>query len=197
MSDMSVVLSTSLKSDRVRPMRGAPFKAVVTLVAALVLSSSCIFRPSTYQGVIGSRSGRVFLTRERFYHVGLLPDGWQRMRVRARTVSFYHPGYRSSISTDAICGRGASDRSLVALSGEMASAVEGRTLLSETTLQLAGRGALRQRLRGSQDGVPVLVDLVVLRKDGCVFDFYAVMPPEPDAEAVRDFEAFFGGFRYP
>ena len=63
-------------------------------------------------------------------------------------------------------------------------------------MELSGRGALRQTVEGSLDGVPVVLDLVVVRKDGCVFDFYSVSPPGADPRVATDFEAFFGEFSY-
>ena len=176
-------------------MRGRILLALAALAAG-VLAAGCVFGPTTYKGVIGYRDGRVFLRHDSTYGVGSLPEGWQRMGTRARTVSFYNASLRSSISTDAFCGRGIGDRKIDALGGEVASALENRVILSETPFELDGRGALRQRVRGSLDGVEVLVDLVVVRKGGCVFDFYAVTPPEGVAQTAADFESFFGAFRY-
>lgn len=176
-------------------MRGRLFIAAFVLFA-MASSAGCVFGPSKYKGVIGYRHGQVFIRHDRIYRVGELPGGWERMSTRARTISFYNAAFRSSISTDAICGRGASDRRLDALGGEIASALEDRLLVSETPFELDGRGALRQRVRGSEDGVPVVLDLVVVRKDGCVFDFYAVTPPDADPQVARDFEDFFQAFHY-
>lgn len=146
------------------------------------------------RGVIGYRHGRVFVTREHTYRVGRLPAGWERMRAPARTISFYNRTSRSSISTDAMCGRDVSDRKLDVLAGGMLSALENRVIRDESRFDLDGRGALRQRMRGSLDGVPVDVDFVVVRKNGCVFDFYAVSPVGTDAQVEEDFEIFFRAF---
>ncbi|HPQ82009.1 MAG TPA: hypothetical protein PLZ86_09890 [bacterium] len=173
----------------------------VVLVISLCLAAGhfaagCVFGPSSYQGVIGYREGRVFIRRDNTYRVGVLPEGWQRMQTKARAISFYNPTYKSSISTDAYCGSGDSNRRLDALGGDIASALENRTLIEEKSFMLDGRGALRQRIGGFQDGVEVEVDLVVVRKDGCVFDFYSVSPPGPPEGLTSDFEAFFTAFEY-
>ena len=168
----------------------------LSALVAFSCASGCVFGPGTHKGVVGYRNGRVFVRHDKAYRVGLLPEGWERMKSSGRTVSFYNPNYRSSISTDAFCGRGASDRKLDALGGEIASALEKRTLVSERPMELSGRGALRQTVEGSLDGVPVVLDLVVVRKDGCVFDFYSVSPPGADPRVAADFEAFFGEFSY-
>lgn len=173
-------------------------KSLLVLAAFFTVASSagCLFGPSNYKGVIGYRHGQVFLRHDRIYRVGELPAGWERMSTRARTISFYNAAYRSSISTDALCGQGVSNRRLDVLGGEIASALENRTLVSEVPFDLDGRGALRQRVTGTEDGVPVVLDLVVVRKNGCVFDFYAVMSPDAELGVVQDFEPFFQAFHY-
>lgn len=165
-------------------------------LAAGVLAAGCVFGPTTYKGVIGYRDGRVFVRHDSTYSVGILPEGWEQMKTRVRAISFYNAQFKSSISTDAFCGRGVGDRRIDALGGEVASALENRTIVSESPFELDGRGALRQRVKGSLDGVPVLLDLVVVRKDACVFDFYAVTPPAGDPQVAADFEGFYGAFHY-
>lgn len=166
------------------------------LAAALIFTSGCIFKPSRYQGVISYRNGRVFIKHDKFYRVGVLPAGWERMATRARAISFYNPSYESSISTDATCASGAGNRKLESLGNELLSAIEGSVSISEKPFEMDGRGALRRKISGKMDGVPVMVDLVVVRKNGCVFDLYAVMPPAADPSVQTDFEEFFGGFHY-
>lgn len=166
-------------------------------VAVALFVAGCVFGPAKFKGVIGYRpDGRVFLPDRTFYKVGVLPPNWMPMKTRARTISFYNPEYKSSISTDAFCGRSVGSQRIGSLGGEMVSALEGRTKISETKLELDGRGGVRQKVRGSLDGVDVLLDLVVVRKDECVFDFYAVTPPNPGEAVVSDFESFFSAFHY-
>lgn len=174
--------------------------AVVCL--ALTLSTGCIFKQQPFKGVVGYDRGKVYLTPNRyygpgiFYRVGRLPEGWVPIRTGARTITFYNDVYRSSISTDAWCGRSIGDRSLVSLTGDIVTALEHRSFSEEKNFMLDGRGALRQMVMGKVDGVPTTVDFVVVRKGGCVFDFYLVASGEPPVEATEDFEAFFGGFRF-
>lgn len=176
-------------------MRGKSLLAL-SIVTALLLAAGCILGPSKFRGVMSYRHGRVYIKHDRFYRVGLLPEGWERMKVRSRTISFYNPAFKSSISTDAYCGGGVSDKRLEVLGGEIVSALQDRYVVSETNFDLDGRGALRQVAHGTLDGVPVVVDLVVVRKNECVFDLYAVTPPDVDPEARQAFEEFFGGFHY-
>lgn len=176
-------------------MRGRTVKILALLFLASL--TGCLLGPPKPHGIIGYRpDGRVFLSRDRFYHVGILQGGWRRISTKARTITFYNPEFESSISTDAFCGRDVANRRLDSLGGEIMSAMEDRKLKSETSFDLDGRGAQRQLEEGKMDGVPVVVDLVIVRKNGCLFDLYAVMPPNADPQVAQDFEVFFGGFHY-
>jgi hypothetical protein len=169
--------------------------AILLLVLA-ACSSGCLFKKQPYKGVMSYRDGKVFLRKGDYYTVGMLPEGWERLATHAKTISFYDKGSRSSISTDAICDRSESNRSLSSLAGGMAGAVEDRKVVQEQEFMLDGRGALSRRVEGTLDGVPTVVDLVVTRKNECVFDFYLVAPKGADGAARADFDAFYRAFHY-
>lgn len=128
--------------------------------------------------------------------MGQLPDGWVRMKVSRRAISFYNESYKASISTDAFCGRSFSDRPLDALAGELSAVLAERETKWTEEMMLDGRGALRVFVEGKMDGVPVNMDIVVVKKDECNFDFVAVRPPNASQDVTFDFEGFFKAFQY-
>ena len=69
-----------------------------------------------------------------------------------------------------------------------------RQELSQQLVPLDGREALRSRHTAKLDGVPVELELVVLKKDGCVFDFTYVAPPGQAEARMPDFDALLAGF---
>jgi len=182
-------------------MRGTA-KTALVLVLSCALVTACAFKKQPFKGVVGYDDGKVYLTPDRYYErgrtysVGQLPDGWERLTTRARTISFYNQAYMSSISTDAWCGRSVKDRTLDSLTGDVVTALEDRTFSEERDFMLDGRGAIRQHFIGTYQGVATAVDLVTVRKGSCVFDFYLVSQGGAPIEATEDFEAFFGGFQY-
>lgn len=177
-------------------MRMRVFAASAIFVFILSVAG-CLFGPSKFKGVMSYRNGRVYLKKDSFYRVGDLPDGWRLMKTRVRTVSFYNGELGASISTDAFCGSSVEGRRIDSLSGELISALEKREVLGEKEFELDGRGAVRQLVRGEMDGMPVLLDLVVVRKNGCVFDFYSITPgASADSKLGMAFDAFFKSFHY-
>lgn len=174
-------------------------RGILTVLAIVVLltSASCLFKQTELVGVMSYRNGKVFLKKDNFYSVGKLPSGWHRMKTRAKAISFYNPGLRSSITTDAFCGAKVENSALGALGGDMISALDQRKVTSEQDIQLDGRQATRRFVTGTLDGVDVLVDYVVVRKDGCIFDFYAVISDVAEKDEVSAvFEDFYKGFEY-
>jgi len=177
-------------------------KAALTLVVICAILSGCVFKKQPFKGVTGYQDGRVYLTPDRYYaegvyySVGVLPDDWSRLATRARAISFYNDAYLSSISTDAWCGRSIKDRTLDSLTGDMVDALQDRRFSEEKDLMLDGRGAIRQVISGTYQGVPTAMDLVTVRKGDCVFDFYLISRGSAPVEATEDFESFFMGFNY-
>lgn len=176
-------------------MRGIRFVTLLLLVA-ISATCGCIFKPQPFKGVISYKDGKVFIRNKKYYTVGLLPDGWENFNTRARTISFYNKQYKASISTDAYCGKSVGDRALDSLSGGIITALEGRNVVEEGHFTLDDRGALRQKITGTVDGVATDVDIVIVRKDECVFDFYSVSQPGSADGVKADFETFFKGFHY-
>ena len=173
---------------------------IVSLILAVLVttSSSCVFGPTNLRGIMSYRHGRVYLKRNDYYKVGILPNGWKRAKTHVRTITFYNAELKSSISTDAFCGRMMEDGTLSVLGSDMISDLEHKNIISKKNIKLDRRGAIRRVVSGSLDGVDVSVDLVSTRKNGCVFDFYSVAPLNgADLSSVASaFKTFFMGFHY-
>ena len=58
-----------------------------------------------------------------------------------------------------------------------------------------GREALESRVEAKLDGVPVDLVLVVMKKDGCIYDFTYVSPPGRVDERKRDFDQLVKNFK--
>lgn len=171
---------------------------IFPLLFTILLTSmpGCAFKSSRYIGVMSYRHQTVYLQNKKHYRVGPLPEGWRQIEARARAITFYNDAYRSSITTDAFCQKSFADSPLDTLAGELTSVLSDRTNISAKEMMLDGRGALRVLETGKMDGVPILMDVVVSKKDACNFDFVAVMPPDVSDDVERDFETFFNGFHY-
>lgn len=168
----------------------------MALFGGLWANSNCVFGPNRYYAVMGHRGNRVFIRHNRWYYVGKLPEGWKNLRTGVKAASWYNPEYRSTLSTDVFCETSVGDQPIDAVAGEVAGALEDRKVTDRKEFMLDERGALREKVTGSVDGVSVVMDVVVIKKNNCAFNMVAIMPPEEVPSVTPVFEEFYGGFHY-
>lgn len=161
--------------------------AVVTAAIGLLLSACAA--PTLQNGV--------FRSEHTAFRVGPIPDHWEPLPKVAddpelASVAFRNPSNKSTIGVAARCYRDGDDVPLRALTQHLYIGFTDRQTMTEREFILDGRAALRTEMVASLDGVPQHLVFVVLKKDGCVYDFWRVASYDaPDL----DFDAFVSGFR--
>lgn len=98
------------------------------------------------------------------------------------------------ISINATCSDH-EDPQLQVLTNHLLIGFTEREWIEQTKFQLDGREALRSRVKAKLDGVPTMLDLVVLKKNGCVHDFSYVSPLGQEAQHQAEFDALVAGFQ--
>jgi hypothetical protein len=126
------------------------------------------------------------------YRVGRLSASWQPVEASGNDLAFYRPGM-GTIAVNSTC-REYEDVPLSALVNHLLFDTTRRNVLLEETVTLTGRGAEHVLADLELDGVPIQVELFVLRKDGCVFDLSHIRSRAAGASARREFLAFVQGF---
>jgi hypothetical protein len=119
--------------------------------------------------------------------------GWKAAPAREGGVAYHHAKAGGTIAANRTC-EDVEDVPLDVLTNHLLIGVEERKEASRRPLTVAGRGALRTRLDGKIDGVPVGLDLVVLKKDGCVYDLMLVGSPQRVEALAPEFERFVARF---
>lgn len=159
------------------------------LVLALVAccASACGAPKSTFDGNV-YRNGRIA------FRLPEAPAGWRRVTMDDAALAFRDDAHSASVLLNARC-LSADDRTpLVALTNHLLIGATEREYVSQGAEPFDGREALHTKLKAKWDGVPMLIDVFVLSKDGCVYDF--VYFGAQDAEAgTAAFEGFARGFR--
>ncbi len=141
-----------------------------------------------------SYDGATFKRGKLTYQTGGLPETWKRIGVEDANLAFKHKD-GGAIVCNAICGDAdIRDVPLDVLINQSLFGVEAQKEISREELKLDGRAAVRTRVSGSMDGVPIELDLVVMKKDNCTFDFQLVTTPEEFTARQPDFERFFRAF---
>jgi hypothetical protein len=134
----------------------------------------------------------VYHTAHAAFRLGALGPGWQRQSSDA-DVAFYEPELDAMIMANSEC-LAEHDAPLQVASNALLIGFTERQIVHEELVPLAGREALHRRLRVKLDGVPLTLDVFVLKKDGCIYDLVYLSPPETVTRGAADFVRFVDGF---
>ena len=126
------------------------------------------------------------------YRVGSLPDSWRRIAAHGADLAFRRRD-GGTIVASARCDD-VEDVPLDVLTNHLLFEIVIHGEFTRTPFTLDGRAALRTRLEGELDGVPVALDLIVMKKDGCTYDLQLIAAPVQYARCQADFDAFVRGF---
>jgi hypothetical protein len=119
------------------------------------------------------------------YRIGALGSGWQRMDVGSNDLAFYRDDM-GTISVNSTCTE-YEDVPVSALVNHLLFDTTERRFLVEEDVTLDGRGARHVIVHAELDGVPIEIELFVMKKDGCVFDLNHVRSRATPAAARAEF----------
>ncbi|MCK8501451.1 hypothetical protein [Myxococcus fulvus] len=158
----------------------------MTLLLVLLLASCVGCRRVSFEDSVLSKP-------DVRYRVGELPKHWRRVWLDGNDLAFAEEGTGRALSINATC-EGHDDPPLPVLTRHLLMGFTERQEVAQSVVAMDGREALRSRYLAKLDGVPVELELVVLKKDNCVFDFSYVAPPGLAMERMADFDALLAGF---
>jgi len=156
------------------------FRAVPLLVGLVAVGCS----GSTFDG-------RVYRSDEISFRVGPVPESWQPIEADSTLLAFRDRSAGATVAVNGRCGKDGDDVPLESLTHHLFLHFTERQITAQDKLALDGRDALRTVLLAKLDGVPKHFTVVVLKKDGCVYDFVRI---GHDASGIEDFERFVQGF---
>ena len=143
----------------------------------------------------GTLAGQEYRDEEARYRIGAPPSGWERLDVEEQNdLAWSEDDLAAVIQVNASCDPDLDVR-LDVLRAHLLFDFTEEEVLSEELVPLDGREALRTHVVAKLDGVLREMVLIVLKKDGCVYDF-ALVAPRGDAfaRARPVFERLVAGF---
>lgn len=129
------------------------------------------------------------------YRVDAPSDGWHFVHFSGNDLAWGGPS-GEVIAINSEC-EDHGDPSLAVLTNHLLIGFEDRVVRERESLRISDRGALRTRLSASLDGVPVEMELTVLKKDGCVYDLTYLAPPERFDEHLPTYRKVVASFQAP
>jgi hypothetical protein len=138
--------------------------------------------------------GRVYQGDNLSFRLGTVPKEWRKVDAEGALLVFRDDSSLASVAVNGRCGKDGDDVPLVSLTHHLFLQFTDRDVKSQRAFQLDGREALQTEIDAKLDGVPKHFDVVVLKKNGCVYDFIQVADPPVNAESQQRFLAFVQGF---
>lgn len=144
----------------------------------------------------GTLQNGVYRAPEATYEIGPVGPDWERLSVNDKNdLAWHNPDKEAVMHVDSRCDPSL-DIPLTALRAHLMIGFTDRDIISEETVPMDGREALRTQFTAKLDGVARQIVMQTLKKDSCVYDFALITPPGPIFEdALGDFDAFVDGFR--
>ncbi len=147
------------------------------------------------------------------YRVGLPGAGWEPMAGDGLQAAWHHSTDPAAIQVRGECEQHGdsdledftdhmridySDWAIVEEpTGELDAEGRPRMRPKQYYTTIAEREALRTTVRANLDGVEVMIEYVVLKKDGCLFDLTYIAKPRDFEAHTGEFQKVIDGFGYP
>jgi hypothetical protein len=128
------------------------------------------------------------------FRIGPIGRGWRPIESSESLLAFRDDRARATVALGGRCGKDGDDVPLAALTRHLFLYFTERNLVGERSLTLDGRAALRTEMEARLDGVPKRFTVVVLKKNGCVYDFLYVEDVPGTGEGRATFDEFVAGF---
>lgn len=122
------------------------------------------------------------------------PAGWRELD-RAESDRAYRLKSGALATFVGSCNRN-SDAPLEVLTRQLLIGMRSVRMQTQTRTSVSGGEGLVSRLKAIEDGVPFNLEVAVVKKLGCVFDFTLVSPKEIPVGEYAEFEGFLRSFRY-
>jgi hypothetical protein len=167
------------------------FFAIPAAAVLLVAFAGCKHAPETR--VVGPNAERV-CQGDICYRTGRLPAGWRVVHAEGAAVGWFHDGRTAIIESNATCRDDAEATPLSSLTDHMLLGYTERRVRAQEDVMIDGRAALHTVMAARLDGIPVVLDLYVLKRNGCIFDLSYAAPPDKWADGRPDFDRFGAGF---
>ena len=139
--------------------------------------------------------GEVFRHGKVAFRLDPPPASWRRVDVSHASLAYRDEPNDGSVLVNARCLAADERTPLVALTNHLLIGATERNYLLQEATPFDAREALHTRVEAKWDGVPMVLDVWVLSKDGCVYDFVYMAPPARFGAGAPAFERFVRGFR--
>ncbi|MBK8265898.1 MAG: hypothetical protein IPK80_31785 [Nannocystis sp.] len=142
-------------------------------------------------------SPRWKVNQEATFRVGLPPDEWRPAKQKGAQVLWIHEAVPALIHVTAQCEMHG-DSSLESFTDHLRIDFRAWEVVEQKSEVVAGRDALRSIVLAEIDGgVATKMELLVFKKNGCLFDMQYIAPPSHFERGRAAFQQVVAGFSFP
>lgn len=138
----------------------------------------------------------VFRTRDTQYKIGELPTSWKRMSLRYADLAFANKADGSTLLINSSCDK-AEDTPAIALTWHLFIGMTEQKIIEQKPFAVSAREGLETTAEAKIDGIKRKFRMLVLKKNGCVYDIVLSTPPSRFEENLPVYEAALKGFDVP
>ena len=138
--------------------------------------------------------GRVYQGEGFAFKIPTPGANWRQIEHTHGALAFRDDVDHATILFNGRCGIDSEDVPLVALTNHLFLQFTEREIREQKVVPFAGREALHTVMTAKLDGVPMVYDAWVLKKDGCVYDLLYVAQPGSHARSLKSFHELIQGF---
>jgi hypothetical protein len=131
--------------------------------------------------------GRMFRKGNVAFRLAHLPPTWRQIEINDTALAFRDDENAATVAINGRCGKDADDVPLQSLTQHLFLQFTERRLEDQQLFPLDGREALRTEISAKLDGIEKHFVVVVLKKDGCVYDFLQIANQHQESDRFLDF----------
>jgi hypothetical protein len=186
-NDLILDYNDFMSATRIRHNTKRLFLSIGLLV--LISSAACL----RSKGVLKDKG---FQTRDTYYTIGEVPESWNRIGLRDADLAYVHRVDGSTLLINSNCTK-TEDVPLLALTFHLLIGLTEQNILGHNTLQISGREALETTVEAKIDGVKRKMQILVFKKNSCVYDIVLSSLPEKFEENLVAYQSAVKGFDVP
>jgi hypothetical protein len=133
---------------------------------------------------------------EATYRVGTPGPDWRPHAEKNSQVAWRHRHDPAVIQVRSQCEEHG-DSSLEQFTDHLRIDFREWEVASQRFITLENREALRTTVDANLDGAPIKLELIVMKKNGCLFDLTYISAPSAFGDGMASFERVLDGFTFP
>lgn len=111
---------------------------------------------------------------------------WKPLRLKTADLSWMQPTTGSTLLVNSLC-KGVKDVPLNSLTQHLLIGMTEKKIITQETIAFSGRDALETEISAKIDGVPQRMKVLVMKKDGCVYDLFFGSDPNFYEEDLKSY----------